>query len=266
MRAPGTVCVSRLLFAQLHLLNVILLIPSCSLRDIPEYLPIGRPLFSAINRRVTLPQAIDDDRLSDEVGRIGAQPEGSPSLLEPYIQIIKICNILGQVEDREESNSDNVSDEASSIQLLLRLDAALIEWRDCLPPYLQYSGTSDGTAWTETPGLTKDLDRYTSLQKQAKKLYLRYVSCRSSLRALTSSRYLNARQLILRPALELYFQKQQSTHPTPSLRNRDTGLADVMLSRIAAECVMSAMSVVELLVARRETNDYMAWWLNVSCK
>lgn len=46
----------------------------------------------------------------------------------------------------------------------------------------------------------------------------------------------------------------------------DIGLEDLMLGRIAAECVMSAVTLVETLNASIKLHDFMAWWINVSCR
>lgn len=83
---------------------------------------------------------------------------------------------------------------------------------------------------------------------------------------LIAFRFLYIRQLILRPALEAFFKKQQSTQASLNRTSKDTGLEDLMLGRIAAECVMLAVTLIETLNAHIKLYDFMAWWLNVSCR
>lgn len=128
---------------------------------------------------VRLPEAIDDDRLSEEVGKWNTPSKDRPSLLESYIHTIKLYDILGQVLDREElkestsakNSTMTLSEETSNV---LRLDTKILEWRDSLPPYLQYDPSckeysngevvsSDGIAIPQTDFLA-----------QAKRLYIRY--------------------------------------------------------------------------------------------
>lgn len=96
----------------------------------------GQPLVVPVtSRKVELPQALDDDLLSDQLDKWYRQPDGVPSLLEYYVQTIKIYNILGQTLITQESASTDVS---SRLQTLFDLDNQLLEWRDRLPEYLKY--------------------------------------------------------------------------------------------------------------------------------
>lgn len=63
----------------------------------------ARPLMIVTeDKPVRLPEPIDDSRLDEEMGKWHAQPRDLPSLLESYIQTIKLYDILKQVLDREE--------------------------------------------------------------------------------------------------------------------------------------------------------------------
>lgn len=79
------------------------------------------------------------------------------------------------------------------------------------------------------------------------------------------SRYLNARQMILRPALESYFRKQQSPRRFLTTESREAGLQDLMSSKMAIECVASAVNLIEVLSGQPEQHDFTAWWINVTC-
>lgn len=104
----------------------------------------GQPLMiPASGKGIKLPEAIDDERLSDEVGKLNAQPKDIPSLLEYYIQTIRLYDILGQVLSREELNVRMVSEAPPNMQAILSLDTQIMEWRDRLPTYLKYDSLSE---------------------------------------------------------------------------------------------------------------------------
>ncbi|KAG7285016.1 hypothetical protein NEMBOFW57_009634 [Staphylotrichum longicolle] len=84
----------------------------CVLLDREISMSFGRPLMinTAGNEQLKLPEAIDDEYLSDVAGgEWNSQPSNRPSLLESYIQTIKLYDILGQVLDREELKDDKLS-------------------------------------------------------------------------------------------------------------------------------------------------------------
>lgn len=83
----------------------------------------------------------------------------------------------------------------------------------------------------------------------------------------TSCRFLHVRVLILRPALEHLFQKQR--HIQPSARARSSPVArvqDLMLSDIAAQCVLTADALVRCLDTHIRSQSLVAWWYNIGCK
>ena len=130
----------------------------CVLLDREISMSFGRPLMinSGGADQLTLPEAIDDERLNEEVGGMwNRQPSNCPSLLESYIQTIKLYDILGQVLDREDSKDgsggaagrmppvDRPPLANSDTQSLLDLDTMIMEWRDSLPAHLQYDPSLD---------------------------------------------------------------------------------------------------------------------------
>jgi hypothetical protein len=109
----------------------------------------GRPLMIVTrDETVRLPEPIDDSRLGEKMGEWNTQPRDHPSLLESYIQSIKLYDILKQVLDREELKDS--SDICPDIRSLLSLDTMIMEWRDALPSYLQYDTSSDESGLPET--------------------------------------------------------------------------------------------------------------------
>ncbi|KAL2167583.1 hypothetical protein VTG60DRAFT_1094 [Thermothelomyces hinnuleus] len=104
----------------------------CVLLDEEISMSFGRP--SMINthsggEQLRLPAAIDNGFLSDDVsGKENKQPSNCPSLLESYIQTIKLYNILGQALDREES-SDTSANPNADARWLLDLDTKIMDWR-----------------------------------------------------------------------------------------------------------------------------------------
>lgn len=80
------------------------------------------------------------------------------------------------------------------------------------------------------------------------------------------SRFLYVRVLILRPALDLLFQKQQhNPQNTPKLP-MEARVEDLMLSDIATQCALSAHILVTLLNSQIQSKCLVAWWFNISCR
>ena len=241
----------------------------CVLLDREISMSFGRPLMitSSGGERLRLPEAIDDEYLSVEPGgKRNLQPGNCPSLLESYVQTINLYDILGQVLDREEAKESPTSRTDSNLdtQSLLHLDTMIMEWRDSLPSHLQYEpseSTSDDAerqeAASERPG-KRSPPPPADFLAQAKRLH---------------ARFLHVRVLILRPALEHLFEKQRHVQPPTSNimtnqmpRPRVARVQDIMLSSIAAQCVLSANSLVRCLDKHIRSQSLVAWWYNVGCK
>lgn len=123
------------------------------------------------NETVLLPQAIDDDRLSGELGQQNTQPRDIPSLLESYIRAIKLYDILREVLDREELK--DASDSYSDIQSLLTLDTIVMEWRDGLPSHLRYNPSLEETGFPSRQNSRSAYPPGVDISAQAKRLYIR---------------------------------------------------------------------------------------------
>ncbi|KAL3440787.1 fungal-specific transcription factor domain-containing protein [Aspergillus insuetus] len=211
----------------------------CVLLDREISMSFGRPLMiNSGGEGVRLPEAIDDDRLSEDLGSQNVQPTGCPSLLESYIQTIQLYDILKQVLHREEiREASTVSPDICS---LLNLDTSIMEWRDALPSYLQYDPTFDAT----NPG-----SRHSGFSGQSKRLYIRF---------------LHVRVLILRPALDLLFQKQQEKPPVKDKSLMEARAQDLVLTDLATQCALSAHNLVKFLGGQTQSKSLVAWWYNIS--
>ncbi|OQE43137.1 hypothetical protein PENCOP_c003G04534 [Penicillium coprophilum] len=220
----------------------------CVLLDREISMSFGRQLmiFNG-GETVRLPKAIDDNRLSEEMGTWNVQPPGHMSLLESYIQTIKLYDILKQVLDREELQDS--SDRGPDIQSLLSLDTMIMEWREALPSCLQYDSSSEGTSSTEQHRIPGIAIPQVDFSAQAKRLY---------------ARFLHVRVLILRPALDLLFQKQRHPPPLAKKGSMEVRVQELMLSDIATQCASSANSLVKLLAAQIHEGNLVAWWYNIS--
>ncbi|KAK4171980.1 putative transcriptional activator [Triangularia setosa] len=222
----------------------------CVLLDREISMSFGRPLMISGGDQLRLPEAIDDEYLSDEVGgKRNAQPSNCPSQISSYIETIKLYKFLGQVLDREEDRTESSAGTYSDIQALLDFDTRIMEWRDALPGHLQYDPTVENGQQdhVSSPGGLSATD----FSGQARRLY---------------TRFLHVRVLILRPALEQFFQKQRHTPPNPQARGspRVARIQDFMLSDIAAQCVLSADSLVQCLDIHIRSQSLVAWWYNIS--
>lgn len=133
----------------------------------------GRPLMIVAGcEGIRLPEPIDDHRLAEAMGQWNFQPAGSPSLLESYIQTIKLYDILKHVLDTEELKVS--SDTSPDVRSLLSLDTMIMEWRDALPPYLRYKPSSESTSSTETHTSRELAESRHHFSAQAKRLHTRY--------------------------------------------------------------------------------------------
>ena len=70
--------------------------------------------------------------------------------------------------------------------------------------------------------------------------------------------------LILRPALDHLFEKQQENPKDAGKPRRDAPLETLVLCNVAAQCVHSAQLLVAFLDAEIRSQDFLAWWYNVS--
>ncbi|BEI83411.1 hypothetical protein CcaverHIS002_0400150 [Cutaneotrichosporon cavernicola] len=200
--------------------------------------------------RLPLPEAIDDEYLSEDKAKRNSQPENCPSTVESFIETIKLYAILGQVLDRDESTDmartprpDALSSGHADAQSLLDLDTMIMEWRDSLPPHLQY----DPTAEDGRSGNALIPDGFLA---PALRLHVRF---------------LHVRVLILRGALEHLLKQRHIFPPTQAKTSPGVGrVQDWMLSGIAAQCVLSAESLVRCLDTNIKTRSLAAWWYNVS--
>lgn len=139
----------------------------------------GRPLMiTSGGEHVSLPYAIDDNHLSDEMGKWNSQPNDRPSLLEAYVHAINLYDILGQILDREESKDStpfrNPPDAKIDIRSLLNHDTMIMQWRESLPVYLQYELSSEDGGHGHSPTSEISDAPLDGFVAQAKRLHTRY--------------------------------------------------------------------------------------------
>lgn len=133
-------------------------------------------MIPAYRATIRLPEAVDDDRLSDEIGKWNVQPKSLPSLLEYYIQTIKLYTILRQVLDRQERTGGRSQEEPSDNRAMLSLDSEIMTWRGSLPTYLKYDPPSNQSIGTDDAASDCVLNSQETLDFPAlsKRLYCRY--------------------------------------------------------------------------------------------
>lgn len=142
-------------------------------------------------KQLFLPSAIDDQYLTCLLDAPGSQPDGVPSLMECYVQAIKLQDILGQVlaafyyaapDHRIEDTSvfdfglnymtSSVVGEGirnSDFQMLLDVDGLLTTWHDSLVPHLKVQAYQNSSV----PTGTVDLVRAAMFHRQAVVLEVR---------------------------------------------------------------------------------------------
>ena len=203
------------------------------------------------------------------------QPKELPSLLEYYVQTIKLYGILAQVLDGQEtrpvSSPEALTD--TSARAILSLDSKIMEWRDSLPAYLKCDSSSieanfveEPCAWGRTTGLSRGAGSPSTVKEIALQVF--FSLPQGKLLLIQCQRFLHTRQLILRPALELLFEKQQQkgSDTTTSKASLEAKLQDSMLHNIASQCALSAVDLVDFLASQIQTQTFLCWWYNISCK
>ena len=245
----------------MHLLNVF--------REIS--LSFGQPSMIAANpRSIQLPSPIDDEYLSDEIGKSKAQPKGTPSLLEYYIETIKLYQLLKQVVDTTDTSILNSGELMSRIQAMSRLHKLIMEWRDRLPAYLKCEQEADDcdAARTTTSGeIFSNPREPLGLADLSKRLFCRLYSISMwMVMILTIFRFLHTMQVTLRPALELLFEKQHQVRPSSGENSMEARLQELMLSDIASQCVLFAVQLNNFLSTQIQTQGFACWWYNISCQ
>ncbi|KEF53153.1 uncharacterized protein A1O9_10601 [Exophiala aquamarina CBS 119918] len=211
-----------------------------------------RPLLvSASGKFLKLPEPIDDQLLSNEVGNPKVQPKDFHSPMEYYTETAKLYKILGQVLEKQEP--ELISDSFSTTQSILGLDVKIMEWQSNLPRHLKQEPlpvdmdfSDDHISEFFLPESLGILD----FPALARRLHCRF---------------LHTRILILRPALESLFQKQQRQKPDVVFGLPKTGiLQDSLVRSIAAQCVLLAIDLVNYLATQIRTETFLCWWYNIS--
>jgi hypothetical protein len=72
--------------------------------------------------------------------------------------------------------------------------------------------------------------------------------------------------LILRPALEMLFERDRYNQGSSKQGTVEAKLEDLVVSNIATQCVLCAQASVKLLSNEIHKQSLKAWWYNVNCK
>ena len=235
-------------------------------------LTFAQPLSIPVGKARKLPEAIDDSRLSDVVGKWNAQPKDTPSLLEYHVHNITLFDILGQVLETQDPGTEASSDPGFTARVILNLDERIMDWHNNLPPYLKcesHTPAVDPLLDLTPPEPVSDSQVVLDFPALAKRL-----RCRQCIHLLVRRRtsdhvlrFLHSRQLLLRPALEMLFKKQQRIKSHGSRHDSaKTKLSDSVLRDMAAQCVLAAVELVEFLAFQIQTQTFVCWWYNITCK
>lgn len=231
----------------------------------------GQPLvLPSGDESLSLPDLISDELLSNQVGKPNRQPEDVPTVIEYYIQSIKLYDILRQILTKEVPNTNNSITTESPTQRILRLHTKIMAWHANLPEYLTYKPLMAECSSTQAVGY-EDLETtklVLDLPALSQRLHCRYEEFLDlpTKIELMKCRFLHVTQLILRPALELVFDSQQSIQGAKKGTSLEERLQSSMQSDIASQCVLSAGSFVEFLEFHIRAQHFSAWWLNIGCK
>ena len=234
-------------------------------------LSFGQPsMIAATPKGIKLPSPIDDEFLSDDTGKSKAQPRNTPSLLEYYIQTIKLYQLLKKVVDTTETSIQHSGELMSRIQAMSRLHKLIMEWRDRLPPYLKFEEEvedCDAARTTTSDEIFRNPREPLGLADLSKRLFCRLDNISAPMvMILTVLRFLHTIQLTLRPALELLFERQHVVRPNSGDISMEARLQELMLSDIASQCVLFAVQLNDFLSSQIQSQGFACWWYNTSCQ
>lgn len=116
----------------------------CFVLDRVLSMKVGRPtIHDGPSIEVGMPLAIDDEFLSNEEGR-SMQPQGTPSKLEYFNQIIPQCRLMEKILETlynrtrpGDSKQKALADTPQFLALSIELDGELVTWQENLPNHLK---------------------------------------------------------------------------------------------------------------------------------
>ena len=222
----------------------------CFVMDRVLCMKVGRPTTpDGPEIEVDMPLAVDDEYLSSEEGQ-STQPQGVPSKLEYYIQVITQCRLMekiletlyggGRSDSRQKSKA--VSDPSRFLASSIELDGELVAWQDKLP--IQLRPGAQASEW--------------HFERQRNILLMRSVPSSSVLSccgSLTMHRFLHARHLVHRQTLLLYI-----TH-----RVTDPFQQDIMRTCVK-RCITAAYDSITQVRSLHSQNKVSSSWHNSHCK
>ncbi|OQV06225.1 Fungal Zn2-Cys6 binuclear cluster domain-containing protein [Cladophialophora immunda] len=201
----------------------------CFVLDRVLSMKVGRPTIpDGPGIEVGMPLAVDDEFLSNEEGQ-SVQPQGVPSKLEYFNQVIPQCRLMEKIlktlysGDGPGDNTQKarpVMDTTQFLALSIQLDGELTTWQENLPSHLKPG--AEGLEW--------------HFERQRNVLLMRY---------------LHARHLIHRQTLLLYITR----------RVTDPFQREIML-KCVKRCVTAAYDSITQMGSLHHQNKLSSFWHN----
>lgn len=225
----------------------------CVFMDRMVAMTLGRPTMvpKADALTVPLPAAIDDPYLSTKAGQDGSQPVGEMSVVEFYVQSLKLYIINEETltalykSDGSDAPTSAMNKLASlDLNTILRIDMTITSWYDSLPEQLK-ARKHPSDDFTEP-----------IFARQSNTLRLR---C------------LQVQILLFRPVLVLLLAPEIRARATSS-PHAGAGIALEMGLVCVRKCILSALEVINIIYQRQLTQPSSlieplpAWWYEVFCR
>ncbi|OAL20910.1 hypothetical protein AYO22_08538 [Fonsecaea multimorphosa] len=201
----------------------------CFVLDRVLSMKVGRPTIpDGPGIEVGMPLAVDDEFLSNEDGQ-SVQPQGVPSKLEYFNQVIPQCRLMEKIlktlysGDGPGENAQKarpVMDTTQFLALSIQLDGELTTWQENLPSHLKPG--AEGLEW--------------HFERQRNVLLMRY---------------LHARHLIHRQTLLLYITRRVTDHFQ----------REIML-KCVKRCVTAAYDSITQMGSLHHQNKLSSFWHN----
>jgi len=225
----------------------------CVFMDRMVAMTLGRPTMipKADALAVPFPAAIDDQYLSPKLGDDHSQPQEQISIVEFYVQSLKLY-IINEETLSTMYKSDGSDGPPSAmtklanldLNTILRLDSAITDWYDSLPKKLKVR--------------SNPVDDFTEpiFARQSNILRLR---C------------LQVQILLFRPVLLLLLAPEIRSRAT-NLPNPGTWIALDMGLVCVRKCILNALEVINIIYLRQHkrpssmVEPLPAWWYEVFCK
>lgn len=216
----------------------------------------GRPVLHSRPNVVPLPEAIDDEYLS-ESGE-GCQPQNTPSRIEFFRHSIKLFDILKEILDRfyspgyQTPEEDDINLSTRYLGEVPRIYSQIDEFLINLPRHLQADGSME----------TLHIGSARHFRMQAQILKSRYVRVKISKHISHGKRVLYIRLLLLRPSILIETKRMLSND---TLNKRASLLPEAILADISRLCVSTAHETLEEIHQKINSLHQSSAWHALFC-